>query len=141
MSRTVYVNWKYRCWLCKCPTDIFIEYAGDTRMIRDVASWATHRPIDFSYNLSIYKTKNCKAYRYCWACYKNSPTLSLLELSKREIGIPNQRRRPRARTEAELYEWFKGLYSYMNRPDVEDCEVKSVKTYWPLGLLVKVLFT
>lgn len=141
MSRKLNVKWNHRCAACKAPTDILVEYIDDERMIRDIASWATHRPIDLMYNLSMFKTKGGKAYRYCWACYTHDPTLTIKELHSREIGKSIKRNTPRSRSERELEEWFRGLYNYMNRSDVDECTIKSVKTYWPLGLMIYMSFS
>jgi hypothetical protein len=126
------LEYKKRCYMCKNPLDICIIFPmNDERFIRDTQSFETHRTIDFMNNLSMFKTKDCRAYRYCLACYHRP--LKLSEIQMMEIG-KKPIRYPISLTLKEVYDWCDRLYKYINRHDVDDCVVTSVNTIWPRGL-------
>jgi hypothetical protein len=123
--------------MCQNPLDMYMT--TDVRniyFIRDICSFSRHKPIDFTNNLSIYKTNNGRAYKYCFSCH----TAKLPNLQNREIGI---RAKPVSRSLSltEAYSWCSDFSVYLNRSDVDDCVVRSVRTEVPNGLGVMLTAT
>lgn len=84
----------------------------------------------------MFKVRDGKAYRYCHACY----TTPIPNLRQREIG-KKITRQYKSLTHKEIFGWFDDFYTYINRPDIDDCEVKSVETYWPRSLVGVLVMT
>jgi hypothetical protein len=141
MSRRLKIEWSKRCWACRNPIDICILYdSSDRNLVREITNYATHKPIDFGKSTTFYKTRNGKVYRYCWGCVLYPPDeYCIQEINGREIG-KRFIHRPRSLYECELEEWFRGLYEYMNRKDVEDCVIETVEPMWPVGLFLRPVF-
>jgi hypothetical protein len=130
MHRNFDVNWKGICYACQNPLDLYISFSiEDDNFLRDFSSFYGHKPICTIVNTSIFKTRDCKAYKYCFACYI-SP---VMDIRSREIGHTIQQKYTSLRKE-EIYEWFKDLHTYLNRPDVDDHVIYSVPRRFPNGL-------
>ena len=137
MPRKFRVGYNRHCWACRNPLDIHINVPWEYRnIIKYMYSFNIHKPMDFTNNISMFKVRDGKAYRYCHACY----TTPLPDLRQREIG-KKITRQYKSLTHKEIFGWFDDFYTYINRPDINDCEVKSVETYWPRSLVGVLVMT
>ena len=130
MLREFDVNWTSTCYRCQNPLNIYITFSDtDEYFGRDLCSFYRHKDINFVSNLSMYKTMDGRAYKYCLSCH----TVPCIDINRREVGV---RVKPLHRSlfKHEIYDWFKDFYGYLNRIDVSDHVVKSVTRRIPPGL-------
>jgi len=112
----MYLKWTSVCYKCDGP----LEPRCVTRGLVNksfVRAYRHIRPIFLGNNAMYYSFVGLKLQRVCYACFKHKVNIGPKLLRDREIGHRLTLRTPRAKTSAEIVQWFEGLLrrAHVNR--------------------------
>ena len=104
----MYLKWTTVCYMCDAPLDPRCMARGYVNK-SFIRAYRHIRPIFLGNNTGYYAFVGLKVQRVCYACFKHRVRLGPKMLRDREIGHSFRRPFPRAKTTAEIVQWFDGL--------------------------------
>lgn len=114
------MSWGCKCNLCKAPLDI--SFSCDFEYELDwICSWHIEKPLNLSFNQSVYKVFGSKVRKVCLACYEYTHTMRKYKhVTSRELsGAKPPRNDNIAMTCEELDHWMKEAVKYSKTPGSE----------------------
>jgi len=116
----MFMSWGCKCHLCKAPMDISIRCDFEHELDW-ICSWHTQKPLNLSFNQSIYKVFGSRARKVCMACFEYTRTMKKFRhVTSREVsGARPPTSANRAMTWEELDNWMKEVVAYSKNPDSE----------------------
>jgi hypothetical protein len=86
-----------------------------------ICSWHVQKPLNLSFNQSIYKVFGSRARKVCMPCFEYTRTMKKFRhVTSREVcGSRPPARVDRAMTWEELDKWMKGAVDYSKNPESE----------------------
>lgn len=112
----MYLKWTSVCYKCEAPIKPRVVVRG--RINKSFfLEYTNIRPLFLANNMLCYSFVGLKLEKVCYACFINKVKIGPKSLRSREIGhIRNFAPRSKAKTEAEIVQWFEGLLrrAYVN---------------------------
>lgn len=105
----MYLKWTSVCYKCEAPLEPRVVARGfiNKSFVRE---YINIRPIFLGNNSMFYTFVGLKLRKVCYWCFKNKVKIEPKLLRYREVGhIRNFAPRSKAKTEAEIVQWFDGL--------------------------------
>lgn len=120
------VKWRYTCYMCKCPLDIYIDdWSGGIEFLDRLETFYHFKPFCFYKNVAYMKIINLHMRNLCCRCYcsyKNKQSW-VKQLQHREITgrmMKTRYDKMKPYTQEEILEWFKDFNTFQSRNDVEE---------------------
>jgi hypothetical protein len=105
----MYIKWTSVCHTCEAPLEPRFMARGYVNK-SFIRAYKRIRPIFLDNNAMYYSFVGLKVHRVCYGCFKNKVRPDPKSLRCRELGrIRYLAPRSKAKTEAELVQWFEGL--------------------------------
>lgn len=114
------MSWGCKCHLCAAPMDISFRCDFEYEL-NWICSWHVHKPLNLSYNQSVYKVFGSKVRKVCLPCYEYTKQMKKYKFAatRETTGKKMPASVDRAMSWAELDQWMKEAVEYSKSPGSE----------------------